>query len=660
VGAHCEIDVTAQCGWQAPSGEVYLCAGRGACVNTNGTYACQCHSGYTGTVCELGDCVPACGDNAQCVLPTPSATQKVCACVLATVYGINATYPNLCNVDRCKIANILTRPNANGTACECIDASYTFVSGCLTPVCESDPVTSQVCGPAHVSDSVLSACNIPYDYVFFADSYARTGTARRDRECDRTQRRCYQGACLCGMGYRQNPVTTLCERICDPDHTTAIVDCLGTEASGCIRAGYPSLTDPSRTTFRCQCQPAYTGSLYCDTLRCMHGGVSSDDGKRCVCPFPWTGNVCTDDLCINGIANFVNNTCDCLFGWTGARCDQTACKNGGTPNYQTLSCKCPTQWGGPTCSELTCKFNSYWDQTTKSCKCQPGYTGDRCDVPVCGNNVVPDTNGKCRCNENYMDELCLYRWCGPYGSVWPGTRDCVCRPGTGAVLDPITHNCTLPVCGPHATWNIDLQQCVCYPGYYKNTSESLQPCVHDSCGTHGVFNSYVGGCVCDSGWFGILCDLDVVAFVQPLVSQPITLPNGLTVVPVPTATEPLLEAAPGAIVQVVLRDPYPLPISYEEDAVRAITQNIPGYTVLWEDLDDLVKDHAGQPGALDVTQIQVTSTVSYADLYDNHMSAGVYTASAVLISTIGIAGAGIVYSVIISSLHALHAAGASR
>jgi hypothetical protein len=588
-------------------------------------------------------------------LPTPSATQKQCICNHPTVYGNNATFPNLCNVDKCKQANVLTRPNANGTACECIDPFYSFASGCVTPICDTDPDSGQVCGPAHVSDPVQGACRVPYDYVFFPDSYARTGTTRRNKECDRTEKRCFEGSCLCGLGYRQNNVTHLCERICDPAHTTAIVNCLGTEADGCIRAS-TSLVSQSFTTFRCQCDPAYAGSLYCDTLRCMHGGVSSEDGKRCVCPFPWTGDVCTDDLCINGVANFVNNTCDCLFGWTGTRCEQTACKNGGVPNYNTLSCRCPTQWGGPSCETLTCRFNSYWNQVTQRCECPPGYQGDRCDEPVCGNNVVPDANGKCNCNENYMDELCMYRWCGPYGSVIPGTRICICRPNTGAVLDPISGNCTLPVCGVHSSWKIDAQECICDSGYTKNTSEPLQPCVHFDCGPHGQFNSYAGGCVCDSNWIGAKCDLDVVAFLQPVITQPIVLPNGVVVNPTNIIeNDPnLLEGAPGAIVQVVLRDPYPLPISYEEEAVRAITQNIPGYTVLWQDLDDLVQDHGGSPTSLDPTRIPVVDTVDVTlGAFDNTVDTKAYITSVTLATTIGLLGSAMLYSVYTSVRQAI-------
>lgn len=639
-----------------PSGEYYLCSGRGQCVqDTFGNYSCVCNPGYTGSKCQLGDCVPPCDARSTCQLPTPTSLQKQCVCNRDTVYGLNQTYPNLCNVDLCKVRNILTRPNVNGTACECIDPLFTFASGCVTQNCKYDTSSGQICGPAHVSDAINGACKVPYDYVFFPDSYARTGTVRRGKECDRYEKRCFDGTCLCGRGYRQNATTGLCDRVCNPDHTVAVIDCLGTEATGCIRTGYPSLTDPTHTTFKCQCDPAYSGSLYCDTLRCMHGGVSSSDGKRCTCPFPWTGDVCTDDLCVNGVANFVNNTCDCLFGWSGSRCTENMCKNGGKPDYNTLGCRCPSQWGGPTCAELTCKFNSYWDQLTKTCKCSPGYAGERCDEPVCGDNVLPNADGTCTCNENFMDPLCLYRWCGPYGSVFPGTRDCICRPLTGAVLDPLTHNCTLPVCGAHSSWSIDQQECVCDVGFVKNMSEPLQPCVHYECSEHGIFNSYAGGCVCDSGWFGTYCELDVTAFLQPIIRQPILLPNGVIVSPIPEQPEQVLPGPPGAIVQVVLRDPYPLPISYEEDAVTAITKFIPGYTILWEDLDDLVKDHAGLPAALDPTNIEVKTVYSDKDTYDNSVSMGVYITNVALIATISAMGLAVVYSGITSSLQATRA-----
>ena len=657
MGTQCEIDVTTQCGFQVPSGEIYSCSGRGQCVYHDDDYSCLCDSGYTGEFCELGDCPEPCDQFSTCRLPTPGSTQKICMCNYVGVYGINSTYPNLCNVDLCKTQNILTQPNVNGSSCECIDSGYTFASGCITPACPVDAASGDTCGPARVGDAVQGACRVPYDYIFFADSYARTGTTRRNHECDRNEKRCVAGACQCGLGYTQDPVTFTCKRVCDPTHTTAVVDCLGTDAPGCFVTGYPSIIASSHTYMRCVCDPAYSGSLYCDTLRCMHGGVSTADGKRCECPFPWTGSVCTDDLCVNGVANFVNNTCDCLFGWTGDRCDRTACVNGGTPDYQTLACRCPAQWGGPTCAELTCKFNSYYNQITRTCQCSPGYTGDRCDIPICGNNVLPDADGVCHCGENYMDALCLYRWCGPYGSVFPGTRTCLCRPKTGAVLDPITGNCTLPVCGPHASWNIDSQTCVCASGYFKNTSEPLQPCVHYDCGAHGTFNSYVGGCVCEPNWIGALCDTDVVAFVQPLIRTPINLPNGIIVYPTDVNTiseELLLPGAPGAIVQIVLRDPYPLPISYEEDAIRAITHYIPGYTILYEDLVDTVSDHAGLPMTNDPlnTIVYDVPSSNTTDVYSNEMSSLAYYGSAAALVGIGFVGLGIGYSIITSIMFA--------
>jgi hypothetical protein len=154
---------------------------------------------------------------------------------------------------------------------------------------------------------------------------------------------------------------------------------------------------------------------------------------------------------------------------------------------------------------------------------------------------------------------------------------------------------------------------------------------------------------------GALCDIDVVAFLRSVVKQTITLPNGAIITPTTfTEGEVLLPGAPGAIVQVVLRDPFPLPISYEEDAVRDITQYIPGYTILYEDLVDLVNDHAGLPATLDPSNIPIVTVQAGESPYDNTVSTPVYIANLALIGVIGAIGVGIAYSVVVSMLQIGH------
>lgn len=398
---------------------------------------------------------------------------------------------------------------------------------------------------------------------------------------------------------------------------------------------------------RCRCQPAFAGSKYCDTPFCAHGGTVALDGQSCDCPFPWTGGTCLEDLCINGVANFQTNQCDCLFGWTGARCDQNSCEHGGKPNYLTGACSCPAKWGGPTCSFIVCRTNNFWDEALQRCVCQPGWKGALCDVPDCNNNKLPDAAGNCACARagevnQYMDNRCTYRWCGPAGNrvCIGGACICICDDRRGVYLDPVTGNCTLPVCGTHATYSVALGTCVCDAGYTKDTSVPLQPCVRD-CGANGVYNSIAGACTCLNNRFGANCEFDTVAFVQRLVTtQAIVLPNGIVVSPTDTyAGEVQIgDPAPTARVQVVLFDPLPDPISYQEDAENAIRNSIPGYTILWTDVNDLVQTQSGLPTASGPESVVISTTTVQVDAFDGSLSFGYYVTSVAIISTIVIGG----------------------
>lgn len=375
--------------------------------------------------------------------------------------------------------------------------------------------------------------------------------------------------------------------------------------------------------------------------------------------FPWTGPTCLDNLCVNGIANFVTNECDCLFGWSGTRCNVNMCENGGTPNLLTQACNCPSKWGGRTCSTINCRLNNFWDNTLGRCVCPPGFKGDICDIPDCNNNKLPDASGNCACasrgqTNQYMDSRCTYRWCGPAGNrvCIGGACICICDDRQGVYVDPITGNCTLPVCGPHSTWSVALATCVCEEGFVKDTSVPLQPCVR-ACGANGVYNSIAGACVCKANYVGQNCEFDVVAIFQSLVpigSAPVTLPNGIVVQPTQSQTQELQlgESAPSALVQVVLFDPFPDPISYQEDAENLIRTKFPGYTLLWSDLTDLVQQQSGGVAASDPSAVVITERIVQTVESDDSLSTSYYVAAALVVAVLATAGSIIVATYVIA------------
>lgn len=650
-GALCNVSVSASCGYAlVPGGDLYKCAAHGQCILTDpteGTYSCACDVGYTGLKCELSDCPAPCDARSDCALPSTGGTQKECICRYPLVYSRNTTYPNLCNVDACAARNPRYRPNAAGDQCECIEPGVSFASGCLQPLCPTDSATGDVCGAPNPSqlcsegDCIAADCQVSYDYTLNNGRWTLVGDSRRRLLCDRYQKRCVEGACACGLGYTQDAESKLCVRVCVPENTRGVVPCMDTFDPLCIDAG--PFTFNYDHAFKCVCKPAYTGSRYCDTLLCAHGGTVIEATGSCDCPFPWTGDTCDDDLCINGVANFVNNTCDCLFGWSGARCDRNACENGGTPNFRTLACRCPAKWGGPTCSTINCRTNNFWDETLQRCVCPPGYKGDLCDVPDCNNNKLPDSSGSCVCaspgqTNQYMDPLCTYRWCGLGNRVCIlGACMCICDDRRGVYLDPVTGNCTVPVCGPHASWSIASVSCACDRGYVKDTSVPLEPCIRD-CGPYGTYNSISGSCICAPNYFGADCEYSTVAFIQPLIKQAVTLPNGIVVEPIDAVTELRIASQnpPVAVVQVVLFDPFPDAISYQEDAERALRQRYPGYRVIYGDLSDLVLTQGGRSLPSDPTNVVLGNVTLEVARFDNTLSSGGYAVSVAMIAIIAV------------------------
>ena len=297
--------------------------------------------------------------------------------------------------------------------------------------------------------------------------------------------------------------------------------------------------------------------------------------------------------------------------------------------------------------------------------CPPGYKGDFCDIPDCRNNKLPDANGNCVCAQpgqtnQYIDALCTYRWCGPAGNrvCLGGACICICDDRQGVYINPTTGNCTLPVCGSHSTFDVASLGCVCDAGYVKDTSVPLQPCVR-TCGTHGTYNAIAGACVCDVNHFGADCEFDTTAFVQRLLAPgtTVTLPNGIVVEAASEAAFVGSEAqigspAPSATVQVVLFDPLPDPLSYQEDAENAIRNSIPGYTIVYDDLLDLVHVQSGlDPVSASAGQPEVSEIIVEVPESDSTLSASYYAVSVAAIAATAVAGAIIVATYAIALTH---------
>lgn len=126
--------------------------------------------------------------------------------------------------------------------------------------------------------------------------------------------------------------------------------------------------------------------------------------------------VCTEDLCLNGFCNLVDNepSCSCVVGYDGELCEiemevfsDLSCENGIAKwvDLNVAACACSDGWGGETCSELIEDYDVCTDvecngqgscivtETDNAlCMCSDGYSGDQCqhEETSCGFEYLMD------------------------------------------------------------------------------------------------------------------------------------------------------------------------------------------------------------------------------------------------------------------------------
>ncbi|TSR87301.1 Delta and Notch-like epidermal growth factor-related receptor [Bagarius yarrelli] len=224
------------------------------------------------------------------------------------------------------------------------------------------------------------------------------------------------------------------------------------------------ITQPSVSTFYCQCDVGYSGQVCeefdaCYTNPCENNGTCSDITQRhegqdyvCTCPPGYKGNVCEVrvDPCASGPCH--NNgtcylqaggqgfSCTCPPGFTGHTCSQLVdfcslnpcahgvCRNVGTsyrclcvPGYHGLYCEEEYNecLSAPCLNFATCRdlINAY------ECVCMPHYTGDKCetDINECESNPCHH-GGTCIDQADGFLCHCPPGWVGGAYLQWKASR----------------------------------------------------------------------------------------------------------------------------------------------------------------------------------------------------------------------------------------------
>uniref|UniRef100_A0A667WU45 Delta/notch-like EGF repeat containing n=1 Tax=Myripristis murdjan TaxID=586833 RepID=A0A667WU45_9TELE len=207
---------------------------------------------------------------------------------------------------------------------------------------------------------------------------------------------------------------------------------LTVKASSCVEPGSrfsdpqcsgkgKCITQPSESTFFCECEDGYTG-IFCEEFDachhrpCHNNGTCTDirqgdEGRNftCTCPPGYEGercqllvDHCLSQPCKNGATCFsslAGPRCYCPEGYQGAMCEQkvdpcasSPCHNNGTcyaqgPGPLGFGCSCTAGFTGPTCAQLVdfCALNPCAHGICRSvgnsyrCLCVPGYHGLYCE-----------------------------------------------------------------------------------------------------------------------------------------------------------------------------------------------------------------------------------------------------------------------------------------
>eukprot|EP01105_Mastigella_eilhardi_P013857 TRINITY_DN3159_c2_g1_i3.p1 TRINITY_DN3159_c2_g1~~TRINITY_DN3159_c2_g1_i3.p1 ORF type:complete len:2114 (-),score=400.25 TRINITY_DN3159_c2_g1_i3:161-5704(-) len=338
------------------------CSGKGYCDTKKGT--CMCYVGYSGDLCNLGVCSPACATHGMCNQAF-DPLQRKCVC-FDDFIGPTCATPNKTCQYQC---------SGRGT-CNKATGTCTCKSPYAAPYCQyaSCPLD---CSSHGKCDTTTGKCDC-YQY------YSGNG-------CQYVQKPCNSS---CSGHGSCNYQTGTC--VCDSNYFG--YDCSLEQCPGltpCTDHGVCNYTDGT-----CHCFANYTGEA-CEMpdFPCpeecngdSHGFCDSTTGT-CYCLYPYYGYHCGWRYCANnctpphGLCNKATGVCECYDRYLMEDCYFMSCINNCSSNGDCIewdgTCQCYDGWEGDDCADKTCpqdcsgKGNCNHKKGT--CSCKVGYTGDSCD-----------------------------------------------------------------------------------------------------------------------------------------------------------------------------------------------------------------------------------------------------------------------------------------
>ncbi|EFC49938.1 predicted protein, partial [Naegleria gruberi] len=348
----------------------------GSCIDG----ACQCETGYTGSLCDqaiTSNNTDKCAD-INCV--HGSCSEGVCQCETGYTGSLCDQAVTSNNTDKCADIN-------------CVHGS------CIDGVCQCETgYTGSLCDQAVTSNNTDKCADINCVHGSCIDGVCQCETGYTGTLCDQavdpctnikcgSHGSCSKGVCVCTDGYTGSN----CE--------TAPITCNGkSEAEGgCSFHGTCSATD------KCICNGNFDSASFCS--KCKTGYTGSD------CSIPVCFNVpsTSSSVCSGKGSCTAPDSCVCASGYSGKTCSSFSCWGIDKSN----STVCGGSSKGTCVGPNKCSCVSNWNNLENTCvSCSPAYTGETCTQATCSANTTCSSHGscdekfKCVCSGNWDGEFC--------------------------------------------------------------------------------------------------------------------------------------------------------------------------------------------------------------------------------------------------------------